>query len=155
MLSRHCWHGLHSLTSYNYFWVVYKSQEVELLVFVSPYFLYIRLVFHFTSKMLFAMGDDLGYGLNILGPLCLWQCFIINSSTWWSVLFSADSILSDSNSPGGILQHPGGLHRANVPHGHSRRWLVGNEVEQLCRRLHFLHLVHLLPWDRRSQWHQL
>ena len=25
--------------------------------------------------MLFAMGDDLSYGLNTLGPLCLWQCF--------------------------------------------------------------------------------
>ena len=24
--------------------------------------------------MLFAMGDDLSYGLNTLGPLCLWQC---------------------------------------------------------------------------------
>ena len=22
-----------------------------------------------------AMGDDLSYGLNTLGPLCLWQCF--------------------------------------------------------------------------------
>ena len=21
------------------------------------------------------MGDDLSYGLNTLGPLCLWQCF--------------------------------------------------------------------------------
>ena len=26
--------------------------------------------------MLFSMGDDLSYGLNTLGPLCLWQCFI-------------------------------------------------------------------------------
>ena len=25
--------------------------------------------------MLFAMGDDFSYGLNTLGPLCLWQCF--------------------------------------------------------------------------------
>ena len=25
--------------------------------------------------MFFAMGDDLSYGLNTLGPLCLWQCF--------------------------------------------------------------------------------
>ena len=25
--------------------------------------------------MIFAMGDDLSYGLNTLGPLCLWQCF--------------------------------------------------------------------------------
>ena len=32
--------------------------------------------FHFTSKMLLAMGDDLSYGLNTLGPLCLWQCFL-------------------------------------------------------------------------------
>ena len=24
--------------------------------------------------MFFAMGDDLSYGLNTLGPLCLWQC---------------------------------------------------------------------------------
>ena len=152
MLSRHStlltWSALFDdlLITFEYFTKVKKFC-------ISPYFLYIRLVFHFTSKMLFTMGDDLGYGLNTL--LCLWQCFMINSSTWWSVLFSADSILSDSNSPGGILQHPGGLHRAHVPHGHSRRWLVGNEVEQLCRRLHFLHLVQLLPWDRRSQWHQL
>ena len=34
----------------------------------------IRHVFHFTSEMFFAMGDDLSYGLNTLGPLCLWQC---------------------------------------------------------------------------------
>ena len=27
--------------------------------------------------MLFAMGDDFSYGLNTLGPLCLWQCLII------------------------------------------------------------------------------
>ena len=33
-------------------------------------------VFHLTSKMFFAMGDDLSYGLNTLGPLCLWQCFL-------------------------------------------------------------------------------
>ena len=24
------------------------------------------------------MGDDLSYGLNTLGPLCLWQCFFLN-----------------------------------------------------------------------------
>ena len=24
------------------------------------------------------MGDDLSYGLNTLGPLCLWQCFYLN-----------------------------------------------------------------------------
>ena len=29
--------------------------------------------------MLFAMGDDFSYGLNTLGPLCLWQCFL---HTW-------------------------------------------------------------------------
>ena len=23
------------------------------------------------------MCDDLSYGLNTLGPLCLWQCFIV------------------------------------------------------------------------------
>ena len=38
---------------------------------------YIRLVFHFTFKMLFAMGDHLSYGLNTLGPLCLCQSFDI------------------------------------------------------------------------------
>ena len=27
--------------------------------------------------MIFAMGDDLSYGLNTLGPLCLWQCLSI------------------------------------------------------------------------------
>ena len=26
--------------------------------------------------MLFAMGDDFSYGLNTLGPLCLWQCLL-------------------------------------------------------------------------------
>ena len=26
--------------------------------------------------MIFAMGDDLSYGLNTLGPLCLWQCLL-------------------------------------------------------------------------------
>ena len=24
------------------------------------------------------MGDDLSYGLNTLGPLCLWQCLFLN-----------------------------------------------------------------------------
>ena len=24
------------------------------------------------------MGDDLSYGLNTLGPLCLWQCLFIH-----------------------------------------------------------------------------
>ena len=28
-----------------------------------------------------AMGDDLSYGLNTLGPLCLWQFFICNQPT--------------------------------------------------------------------------
>ena len=30
------------------------------------------------------MGDDLSYGLNTLGPLCLWQCLVvtINLSSW-------------------------------------------------------------------------
>ena len=52
--------------------------------------------FHFTSKMLFAMGDDLSYGLNTLGPLCLWQCFsnsrAINHLTAMSFKLSAIKI---------------------------------------------------------------
>ena len=31
--------------------------------------------FNLFVKVLFAMGDDLSYGLNTLGPLCLWQCY--------------------------------------------------------------------------------
>ena len=46
---------------------IYKTQEVVFLVFLYPL---ISL-----NQMLFAMGDDLSYGLNTLGPLCLWQCF--------------------------------------------------------------------------------
>ena len=60
------WSALFDLFfAFEYF---YKTQEVVFLVFfVSPLFLLI--------KMLFAIGDDLSYGLNTLGPLCLWQCF--------------------------------------------------------------------------------
>ena len=29
--------------------------------------------------MLFAKGDDLSYGLNTLGPLCLWQCYCMRT----------------------------------------------------------------------------
>ena len=36
---------------------------------------------------------------------------------------SANSLLSDGNPPCGVPQHPGGLHRPHVPHGHSCRWL--------------------------------
>ena len=50
--------------------------------FTPSLVLVIRHVFHFTSKMLFAMGDDLSYGLNTLGPLCLWQCFKDKSVTF-------------------------------------------------------------------------
>ena len=46
----------------------------------SSLVLVIRHVFHFTSKMLFAMGDYLSYGVNTLGPLCLWQCLQYNVS---------------------------------------------------------------------------
>ena len=50
---------------------IYKTQEVVFLVFL-----------YLLIKMLFAIGDDLNYGLNTLGPLCLWQCFF--SQTWGS-----------------------------------------------------------------------
>ena len=35
--------------------------------------------------MLFFMGDDLSYGLNTLGPLCLWQCLRLCVSSCPSV----------------------------------------------------------------------
>ena len=58
------WSALFDLFfAFEYF---YKTQEVVFLVFCIPLFLLI--------KMLFAIGDDLSYGLNTLGPLCLWQC---------------------------------------------------------------------------------
>ena len=39
--------------------------------------------------MFFAMGDDLSYGLNTLGPLCLWQCFVIISQKARSLLMKS------------------------------------------------------------------
>ena len=47
--------------------------------------------------MLFAMSDDLSYGLNTLGPLCLWQClysyFILNKNIFF---LASDFLASDS-----------------------------------------------------------
>ena len=61
------WSALFDLFfAFEYF---YKTQEVVFLVFCIPLFLLI--------KMLFAIGDGLSYGLNTLGPLCLWQCFFL------------------------------------------------------------------------------
>ena len=37
-----------------------------------------------------AMGDDLSYGLNTLGPLCLWQCFSYECSPKPRVLLLLD-----------------------------------------------------------------
>ena len=48
------------------FWVFLQNSRSSISCFCIPLFLVI--------KMLFAMGDDLSYGLNTLGPLCLWQC---------------------------------------------------------------------------------
>ena len=59
-------------------WTKAYSSDTGFFEFLtSSLVLVIRHVFHFTSKMLFAMGDDLSYGLNTLGPLCLWQCFLL------------------------------------------------------------------------------
>ena len=56
-------------------WTKANSSDTGFFEFLTPSLvLVIRHVFHFTSKMFFAMGDDLSYGLNTLGPLCLWQC---------------------------------------------------------------------------------
>ena len=43
------------------------------------YFLFVCIPLFLLIKMLFAIGDDLSYGLNTLGPLCLWQCFFCKS----------------------------------------------------------------------------
>ena len=37
------------------------------------------------------MGDDLSYGLNTLGPLCLWKCFY-NSAKVYNVQLQPQSI---------------------------------------------------------------
>jgi len=59
-------------------WTKANSSDTGFFEFYAPSLvLVIRHVFHFTSKIFFAMGDDLSYGLNTLGPLCLWQCFVI------------------------------------------------------------------------------
>ena len=59
------WSALFDLLfAFGYF--LQKSRS-SIFCFCIPLFLVI--------KMLFAMGDDLSYGLNTLGPLCLWQCF--------------------------------------------------------------------------------
>ena len=65
------------------FWVFLQNSRSSISCFFVPLFLVIRLVFHVTSNMLFAIGDDLSYELNTLGPLCLWQCFIYNQF-WYS-----------------------------------------------------------------------
>ena len=58
-------------------WAKANSSDTGFFEFLtSSLVLVIRHVFHFTSKMFFAMGDDLSYGLNTLGPLCLWQCLM-------------------------------------------------------------------------------
>ena len=59
-------------------WAKANSSDTGFFEFLtSSLVLVIRHVFHFTSKMFFfSMGDDLSYGLNTLGPLCLWQCLI-------------------------------------------------------------------------------
>ena len=63
-------------------WSPRSGQRLIVLILDLSSFRHFRLVlvighvFHFTSKMFFAMGDDSSYGLNTLGSLCLWQCFI-------------------------------------------------------------------------------
>ena len=56
------------------FFLVLASKIIQVLDSKPGSFNHTCISFHF-SKMLFAMGDDLSYGLNTLGPLCLWQCF--------------------------------------------------------------------------------
>ena len=49
-------------------WAKANSSDTGFFEFLtSSLVLVIRHVFHYTSKILFAMGDDLSY--------CLWQCF--------------------------------------------------------------------------------
>ena len=55
------------------FFFVLPSKIIQALDSKPGSFNHTCISFYF-SKMLFAMGDDLSYGLNILGPLCLWQC---------------------------------------------------------------------------------
>ena len=49
-----------------------------------------KLEFAFVS----AFRDNSSFGLNILGPLCLWQCFILNLNYKQLIL---DNITSVSN----------------------------------------------------------
>ena len=62
-------------------WTKANSSDTGFFEFLTPSLVLVIIhVFHFTSKMFFAMGDDLSYGLNTLGPLCLWQCFFVLAS---------------------------------------------------------------------------
>ena len=54
------------------FFLQYSRSSISCF-FCIPLFLLI--------KMLFAIGDNLSYGLNTLGPLCLWQCLENTSKT--------------------------------------------------------------------------
>ena len=61
-------------------WTKANSSDTGFFEFKTPSLV---LVMYFISplKCFFAMGDDLSYGLNTLGPLCLWQCFIQKADT--------------------------------------------------------------------------
>ena len=80
-------------------WTKANSSDTGFFEFLSPSLvLVIRHVFHFTSKMFFAMGDDLSYGLNTLGPLCLWQCLTPKSKAPQLLFFKQVSTLAGCNS---------------------------------------------------------
>ena len=47
---------------------------IEMVVDECMYVMCNQTCISFHLLIFFAMGDDFSYGLNTLGPLCLWQC---------------------------------------------------------------------------------
>ena len=57
--------------------------QFVLCLFVLFFYLFVCL---FVCLFDLCRKNDLNYKLNILGPLCLWQCLI---SRWWKILESS------------------------------------------------------------------
>ena len=56
-----------------------------------------KLEFAFVS----AFRDNSSFGLNIMGPLCLWQCFILNLNYKQLILDNIHLCFVCATSPGG------------------------------------------------------
>ena len=48
--------------------------ESTLLTWSTLFDLFFAFEYFYKTQENIAIGDDLSYGLNTLGPLCLWQC---------------------------------------------------------------------------------